>query len=359
MARIVIATWDGGGNVPPALAIGRELSRRGHDLLIIGHDGNRAAAQRDGFPFASYTTARDFVGADRNSPLGLLNTLCERAMGDDVAEVVRSFRADLVVVDCLLPAVLERMVSDGIRFVVLEHLFDAFLRNVLMRGPYGIGLRIKGFRYGQLTSHAQRCIVTTLPTLDPNAARTAANVEFTGPTCTGVPSIRQSVPRLVVSLSTFGYAGLPATYRRIIGAVAQLPVQVTVTTGGLVDPASLPAPENVELRSFVPHAELFPEVSLVVTHGGHSTTMAALAHDIPLLILPMQSTTDQPMVGAAVQRAGAGRKLKRRSRPATIRDAIDQLLADPGARTGAARLGREIRSTDGASAAGTVIEKAL
>jgi len=32
-----------------------------------------------------------------------------------------------------------------------------------------------------------------------------------------------------------------------------------------------------------------PEVSLVVGHGGHGTTMQALAHDLPVLLMPMCS----------------------------------------------------------------------
>lgn len=359
MARIIVATWDGGGNVPPVIAIAQELTRRGHDVLVVGQEPNRASAQRVGLPFERYATARSFVGSDHNSPLTLLNTLCERAMGDDVADAVHRFGADLVVVDCLLPAVLDRLASDGVRYVVLEHMFDAFLRDGLMGGPYGLGLRLKGFRYTELTDNAQRCVVTTLPELDPNAGRARANVVFTGPTSVGVASTPQAVPRVLVSLSTFGYSGMRKVYQRIIDAVAELPVQATVTTGGLVDPTALRAPSNVDVRGFIPHADILPGTSLVVGHGGHSTTMVALAHDIPLVILPMDSKVDQPMVGTSVQQAGAGRTLSRRSKAGLIRRAIEDVLADPAARENAARLGRQIRDGDGAGMASNEIEKAM
>ncbi|NMO02302.1 glycosyltransferase family 1 protein [Gordonia sp. TBRC 11910] len=359
MARIIMATWDGGGNVPPTIAIAEELRRRGHDLLVIGHAGNRRAARRAGLSFECYATARHFVGSVVNSPLTLLNSLCDRAMGADVADAVRRFGADLVVVDCLLPAVLDRLVADGVRFVMLEHMFDGFLRDALMRGPYGIGLRLKGFRYTQLSDGAQRCIVATLPDLDPGSGRARANVVFTGPTCTGISSTPRSEPTILVSLSTFGYAGMAKVYQRIIDAVATLPVHAIVTTGGLVDAAALRPAANVELCGYVPHAELLSQTSLVVGHGGHSTTMIALAHDIPLLIIPMQSKVDQPMVGAAIQAAGAGRTMSRRSTSGAIRAAVEQLLADPIARENAARLGQTIRDGDGARAATTEIEKVL
>ena len=79
-----------------------------------------------------------------------------------------------------------------------------------------------------------------------------------------------------------------------------------VTTGPAVDPASLRPAANDEVHRFVPHADLMPQVSLVVGHGGHGTTMQALAHDLPLVVMPMHPMLDQPMVGR-LGRAGRRR----------------------------------------------------
>jgi UDP-N-acetylglucosamine:LPS N-acetylglucosamine transferase len=38
MSRITFVTGDGGGNPGPALAIARELARRGHHAAFLGHD---------------------------------------------------------------------------------------------------------------------------------------------------------------------------------------------------------------------------------------------------------------------------------------------------------------------------------
>lgn len=37
-ARILVLGWEGGGNVPPILAVIRALAARGHDLRFIGDD---------------------------------------------------------------------------------------------------------------------------------------------------------------------------------------------------------------------------------------------------------------------------------------------------------------------------------
>jgi hypothetical protein len=81
------------------------------------------------------------------------------------------------------------------------------------------------------------------------------------------------------------------------------------------------------------------DVSLVVGHGGHSTTMQALAHDLPLVILPMFDRSDQPLVDSLIQRAGAAEVVSRRAAPATIRAAVDRMLAPGPHHAAAARLG--------------------
>ena len=116
---------------------------------------------------------------------------------------------------------------------------------------------------------------------------------------------------MLVSLSTTWFPGQTETYQRIIDALGSLPVRGLVTLGGLHPERELRVPANVELRDAVPHAEVLPRAAAVIGHGGHSTTMRALAHGVPMLVMPMHPLLDQPMVGAAVERAGAGLVLPR------------------------------------------------
>jgi UDP:flavonoid glycosyltransferase YjiC (YdhE family) len=107
------------------------------------------------------------------------------------------------------------------------------------------------------------------------------------------------------------------------------------------------------------HGELFPQASLVIGHGGHSTTFRALAHGVPVLVLPMHPMLDQPMVGRSLERAGAGRSLPKSSSPARLAAAVTALLADERARTAARRLGERLRATDAAGSAADVLERLL
>lgn len=364
MSRILIVTWDGGGNVPPAMAIGGVLARRGHDVLVLGHAGNRAHAERSGLQFAEFASAADFRGVAFNSPPTLLSMFSSRAMADDASSVAASFAADLVVVDCLLVTVADRLAAERVRYVLLEHLFDAYLRTGWWRGPIGLGLRCKGFRLSDISDNAARCIVAVLPELDPGAVRRHAGVDYVGPaldrTADGVGADRRDGrPKVLVSLSTFGFRRMDSVYQRVIDAVAQLPIDAVVTTGPVVDPASLHSVSNVEIHRFVPHAELLPTMSLVIGHGGHSTTMAALAYDVPLVMMPMSRFLDQPMVASSVERAGAGRQVMRSTSAHRLREAIESVLDDTAISASAAALGRRIRELDGANRAADIVERAI
>ena len=94
--------------------------------------------------------------------------------------------------------------------------------------------------------------------------------------------------------------------------------------------------------------------------GGHSTTMRALAHGIPLLILPMHQAPDQAIIGRAVAKAGAGRVLPRTASPVEIRNALQSLTEDPSYRQAAVAVGARVRSwCDGAFAATDELETLL
>jgi MGT family glycosyltransferase len=164
---------------------------------------------------------------------------------------------------------------------------------------------------------------------------------------------------VLVSLSTFRFPKMAQCLQTILDACAGLDARIVVTTGPVVDPAELRVPANAEVHRFVPHAELMPGASLVIGHGGHGTTMQALAHDVPLVLMPMHPMLDQPMVARSVEAAGAGRVVPKKAAAADLTPVIAALLADGPHRAAAARLGAEIRSMPGARNAADRIESLL
>jgi hypothetical protein len=56
MARVVFATWQGGGNQILALGIACALSERGHAVAFIGQESQRRRIEAAGFAFTAYAS---------------------------------------------------------------------------------------------------------------------------------------------------------------------------------------------------------------------------------------------------------------------------------------------------------------
>lgn len=355
MSTILFATWDGGGNVPPMLGIASELQSRGHRVRVLGHPGQSERFARAGLSFATYRQARPFTSTTPSSTLTMLGVFGDRPMGHDVVAELTSNPADVVVVDCLLFGVMDELRRVGRPYVVLEHSLDSYFRRTA-KGPLGWLMRLRGFRPLDLIDHGSPVLTVSLEELDHGHG----DVVHTGPVLGDLaPPMLAALeePTVLLSLSTFAFPALIRTWQRALDAVEGLPARVVATTGPAVDPGTLRVPANVELHRWLPHDEVMPQVSLLVGHGGHATTMAALAHDVPVLVLPVDGKTDQAHLGGALERAGVGRSLSRRSSPATIRAAIEELLAEGDHREAAARMGMRIRGLDGRRRAADVVEQ--
>jgi UDP:flavonoid glycosyltransferase YjiC (YdhE family) len=162
---------------------------------------------------------------------------------------------------------------------------------------------------------------------------------------------------LLVTLSTVWWPGMDTVAQRLLDALGALQVDVVFTTGPAIDPAPLAAPGNVALHRWVDHAQLMPEVDLVIGHGGHGTTMRALAHDLPLLMLPLQPRVDQPLVAQTVAKHGAGLTLPRTASPPQIQAAVHRLLTETQFRSAAAHLGERTRARNAAATASAYLSE--
>ena len=350
MAEILFVTWDGGGNVPPAVGIAEELKARGHRVRFLGHPRQAPAFAERGMEFAGFPTARPFDSTVPATPLKVLSMLGDRAMGADVVAALQERPAEVVVVDCLLFSVMDALRAAGRSYVALEHSFDTCWRR-MAKGPFGLMLRLRGMKALALLDGGEPTMACTIPSLDVGHG----DVVHTGPVVSG-SSASPSRPTVLLSLSTFAFKGLQPTWQRVLDAVAPIDARIIATVGPAVDASLLRVPANVELHAWLPHTELMPEVSMLVGHGGHATTMVALAHDLPLLVIPMDPMADQVFIGKQIERAGAGRTMGRKSSPEKIRAAIEELLGDGPHRAAAARLGAAVRALPGARGGADVIE---
>lgn len=259
--------------------------------------------------------------------------------------------------------------------------------------PFGFGLRPKGGPLGGLRDAAFRLLATSfdkrvrLPTANAGrlaaglpAARTIEEARHRAPLTLYYTAEPFEYPRplpkgvLMVGAGTWDPSptlpiALPEDDRPLAlvacssefqddGAIAAAALagmaerwRLVVTTAG-VDPASLPHRGDAVVERFLPHRPLLERASVVVCHGGMGITQKALAHGVPVCVVPW--ARDQLDVAARVEEAGAGVKLgRRRLGPARLAAAAKAAEARA---PGAARVKAGYESTGGDAAAADALE---
>jgi MGT family glycosyltransferase len=123
-------------------------------------------------------------------------------------------------------------------------------------------------------------------------------------------------------------------------------VTIIVTTGGQpVESIPVAIPANARIASFLPYAQVLPEIDLLITNGGYGTVNMAISHGIPVISAGL--TEDKEEVSAHVQWAGAGIDLRtNQATPEAIKHAVDEIFTQPGYRERAQQLALEFASHD-------------
>jgi MGT family glycosyltransferase len=148
-------------------------------------------------------------------------------------------------------------------------------------------------------------------------------------------------PTVYVTLGTLDNDA-PGVFEAVLAGLRDEPMNVIVTVGPDRDPDELgPQPPHVHVERYLPQSLLLPGCDVVVAHGGSGTTLAALAHGLPVLFLPQGANQFWNAERGADLGVGI-RLLPDEVRPASVREAVHALLDQPGYREQARRLAEEI-----------------
>ncbi|MFB9430168.1 glycosyltransferase [Streptoalloteichus tenebrarius] len=164
-------------------------------------------------------------------------------------------------------------------------------------------------------------------------------------------------PTVYLTLGTIFNMESGDLFSRAITGLRELPVNLVVTVGRHLDPAEFgPQPANVHIERFVPQAAILPRCAAVVSHGGSGSVMGALAHGLPMVLLPMGA--DQPHNADRCEDLGVAEVLDAvGSTPETIRDAVSRVLSQPSYRCAAERLRDEMVALPGPEHAVSLLER--
>jgi UDP:flavonoid glycosyltransferase YjiC (YdhE family) len=362
MSKILFVTWPGGGNQPPAIGLAQQLHRDGHETVFAGYIDQASRFTLLDLEFAqltrSGTTWESFNISDL-MPLLIKHVWACPDHVADTAEILDRYQPDLVVVDCLMGGVLAAMETSQIPTVALVHSapgalappggpIDGFVIGELNRIRLALDLTLVDSYWQAWQRHDVIC--ASIPELDPLGTDTLHPVAWIGPvfedlTTTGwMPDDHDDTPLVLVSFNSEGAWDQTSRIQRTIDGLAGADLRVIVTAGA-VDPSRLHVPAKaIEIVPYVPHAAILPWASAVVTHAGHGTLTAALAHGLPIVAIPNEAA-DQPALAAQAAHLGAGIHLHDKGATATaIASAIRTVLDDPTYAANARALSDRIHS---------------
>lgn len=374
MARLLFLSWDGAGNQGPAIGLAQELAERGHEITFAGYAGQRA--RFEGFGFQVLRRA-DAAYPAQEPPGGWLPALVDAVWASprqltDVPDVLGAGRYDAVVADCLMFGALAALETAPVPVAVLVHSVPGALATPggemerLLLGPVN-ALRRRAGRPGiERLWDAWAPFLTLcagIADLDPLAAKAPPSFEYVGPLFERTPPSGRAPwppgdPLVLASFSTGVAWDQTSRIRRTLEAFGGGPYRVLVTTG-MSEVGSLPVPPNTVLTPYLPHAEVLPDAVLTVTHAGHGTVSASLAHGVPIIALP-NPAADQPALARQVADVGAGIALDGESAGAAeIHTAAETVLTDPSYAATAGRLAKSIAASPGPAGAAAMIEQLI
>ena len=165
------------------------------------------------------------------------------------------------------------------------------------------------------------------------------------------------VPTVYFTLGTVFNVESGDLFERVLAGLRELPINVIATVGREIDPAEFgPQPANIQIVQYISQSVVLPHCAAVVSHGGSGSVIGALAHGLPMVLIPIGA--DQPYNAARCAELGVACLLDAvEATPETVGAALMAVLADPGYRRAAERLRDEIAALPEPAHAVTLLER--
>ncbi|MQA02546.1 MAG: hypothetical protein GEV07_07425 [Streptosporangiales bacterium] len=346
-------------------------------MRFAGYTGQRQHFESRGFAFTVLERANAAYRVDE-PPERVMAALVEGVWASpehlaDVADLSADQPYDALVVDCTMFGVLAAAENATTPTAVLVHSAPGAILP-----PHGWGESMMLGAVNQMRQTAGLpdvdtgwatwtpfpVLATSIRDLDPLAAQAPASFGYVGPVSERTRPSGDALPwqpgdrrPLVVASFSTGYAwDQRSRIERTLHALADGDGYRVLALTAMADTAGLDVPPNAALRTYLPHTEVLPEAAVVVTHAGHGTVTAALAHGVPLVCLP-NPAADQPALAARVAALGAGIALDGETATADeIGAAVHTVGTDPSYRAAAEKLAAAIAGAPGAAGAADTLE---
>jgi UDP:flavonoid glycosyltransferase YjiC (YdhE family) len=388
--RVLVAAFGDPGHVFPAIALGRALRERGHEVVLETWEERRAAVEGAGLGFAAAEEYRMFPPPEPDSDDGMHAAGAARAL----EPLFRDFDPHVAVADILTLAPALAAERAGVPLATLiPHIYPvvepgvpffavglARPRTPLGRAGWRAGQRALavGLEHGRRDLNAQRerlglaplerfhggispdlALVATYPQLE-YPRQWPPGVQVTGPMAFEQPFGEIELPPgedpLVLVAPSTAHDSENHLVRTALAALAREPVRVVATTNRVRPQRPIETPANALLVDWLSYSQLMPAAALVVSHGGHGTVARALGAGTPVLISPI--TGDMGETAMRLDWCGAGLSLPwRLCRSGPLRWAVRRMLDEPGFAARAGEIAAWGRENDGAAHGAELVEE--
>jgi vancomycin aglycone glucosyltransferase len=332
--KFVLAGYGSRGDVEPCAAVGRELSSRGHDVLMAVPPDQRAFVESAGLATVTYgrdtreqmNAASDFVSSGE-SAFNVFPQLVERvsAVWAEKSATLASLTdgADLLVAGVNEQRLAANVAEHhGIPLAAL-HFFPSqalelgMLQQQITNAAAGAQRVALGLpeEAGSPTQHPleiQAYDELCVPDLAAEWAKSDLRRPFVGSLTLAMPTgvddevlswIADGTPPIYFGFGSTPVTSPSETVAVISAACAKLGERVLICSGPN-DFTELPQSDDIKIVDAVNHAAIFPACRALAHHGGAGTTAAGMRAGVPMLVLWIW--LDQPVWASAVDQAGVG-----------------------------------------------------
>ncbi|MCV7347664.1 glycosyltransferase [Mycolicibacterium rhodesiae] len=389
--NIVLSSYGGRGDIEPAVVVGDELQRRGHDVLMVVPPNLVGFTEGAGLPAVAYgldskeilelqwryftlygrtpwrlkelnRMATETAQFAAECWAAMTRTLASVAQGADLlatglifeqpaANVAEAQGIPLVTLHYfpyrahgqlmpIIPAPLSRMamtVNEWTAWRGTRRGEDAQRRELgLPEATAPVHRRIAGRDSLEIQAYDE----LVFPVLVSEWARWGDERPFVGALAMASPTAADEAVATWIAEGTppvfFGFGSVPIgspadTVAMIAAACAQLGVRAIIGAGG-TDYGGAPRFEQVKVVGQVNYASIFPMCRAVVHHGGSGTLAACLRAGVPQVVL--WTLPDQPFFAAQVKRlkVGVGRRFSTTTEKTLVKDLRKVLAPECAAR---------------------------
>ncbi len=396
MSRVLAYTSPARGHLFPVVPILDELRDRGHEVALRTLSPEVGLMGERGFDAVSIAPAIEALelddwreGGPRAALRRAVGTFCARAEHDapDLRRAIEEERPDALVVDVqswgalataeawggpwaafcpyplplpsrdappfgpgLAPArgPLGRLRDRALRPVVLgavERIVVGQLNQV--RGQLGLG----PVDASTMFTRPPLMLYMTAEPFEYPRSDWPANIRLVGPCAWDPPGdppawLAEVTRPLVLVTTSSEFQDDGRLVRAALAALADEDVEVVATLPA-VTADGIDVPANARVLPFVPHAPLLERAACAITHGGMGATQKAIAHGVPVCVVPFGR--DQLEVARRVEVCGAGSRLPAsKLDPDRLRVKVREAMAR---RAGAERIAVAFAATGGPAAA--------